>query len=96
VKAAEFKPSVFGNLVPFLKQFLPAVYRGHTEGSGGNLRPAVGSTIINVNDLRVGHGKITISPDNTLAPLIHSRIVHLSPKFRQICLTIVTVFGKEK
>src|SRR5271165_5565711 len=57
VKVPEFKTSVLGNLVPFLKKFLPAICRGHTESSGGNLRLAVGSTIINVNDLLLGHNR---------------------------------------
>src|ERR1700683_3116294 len=57
VKVPEFKTSVLGNLVPFLKKFLPAICRGHTESSGGNLRHAVGSTIVNVNDLLLGHNR---------------------------------------
>jgi hypothetical protein len=43
VKVAEFKPSVLRNLVPFLKQFLPAIYCGHTEGSGSNLPNLTGT-----------------------------------------------------
>jgi hypothetical protein len=57
VKVPEFKTSVLGNLVPFLKKFLPAIFRGHTESSGGNLRLAVSSTIVNVNDLLLGHNR---------------------------------------
>src|SRR5580700_8551578 len=58
VKVLKFKTSVIGNLVPFLEKFLPAICRGHTESSGGNLRLAIGSTIINVNDLLLGHNKL--------------------------------------
>ena len=54
VKVLDFKTSVLGNLVPFLKQFLPAIRSGHAESSGSNPRLAIGSAIVNVNNV-LGH-----------------------------------------
>ena len=55
VKILEFDSGVLGNLVPFVEKFVSAIYRRHTECSGGNLRLSIGSAVINVNSLRVSH-----------------------------------------
>jgi len=60
VKVLDLKTSVLGNLVPFREKFLPAIRSGHTESSGSNFGLAIGSAIINVNDM-LGHNLATLA-----------------------------------